>query len=64
MTAENGFPMCPAGPIMRASREEKPMPNDVRDLPAGNDLGVEGAAGSLLIPRDRGEEERPGEDGG
>jgi hypothetical protein len=22
---------------MRASREERPMPNDVRDLPAGND---------------------------
>jgi Family of unknown function (DUF6460) len=22
---------------MRATREEKPMPNDVRDLPAGND---------------------------
>ncbi|MEH2514598.1 hypothetical protein V1279_000171 [Bradyrhizobium sp. AZCC 1610] len=29
--------MCPAVPIMRATREEKPMPNDVRDLPASND---------------------------
>ena len=29
--------MCPAVPIMRATREERPMPNDVRDLPASND---------------------------
>src|SRR5215217_1855077 len=29
--------MCPAVPIMRATREETPMPTDVRDLPASND---------------------------
>src|SRR5215211_3593254 len=29
--------MYAAVPIMRATREERPMPNDVRDLPASND---------------------------
>src|SRR5882757_3577006 len=33
--------MCPAGPIMRGrTREEIPMPNDVRDLPASNNDGL------------------------
>ncbi len=29
--------MCPAVPYNAGDREETPMPNDVRDLPAGND---------------------------
>ncbi len=33
----HGFPICPAVPIMGINAMEISMPNDVRDLPAGND---------------------------